>query len=235
MRKILMAASAALLASTMGVFAQESGGGTAEPEIKKMEEGAAGSASGGVQADVDASGTASTTKQPDAAAGATGEAQVDTEAGGQATTEKQPRLQGDATGEAQIETNASGEATTQKQPDANAETQADTSASGEATKQDDTAAGANTSGETTASINLTAEQQTEVRTVFQEVQVEPANIDIEVNIGTVAPETVVLHPLPARIIEIVPAYRTYKYFVLADGTIVIVVPETRKVVYVITA
>jgi hypothetical protein len=33
----------------------------------------------------------------------------------------------------------------------------------------------------------------------------------------------------------VPAYRTYKYFVLADGTIVIVVPDTRKVVYVITA
>ena len=47
--------------------------------------------------------------------------------------------------------------------------------------------------------------------------------------------TVVLHPLPPRIIEIVPAYASYQYFVLADGTILIVDPGTFNVVYVIPA
>jgi hypothetical protein len=45
---------------------------------------------------------------------------------------------------------------------------------------------------------------------------------------------VVLHPVPADIVEIVPAFRHYRYFLLADGEIVIVDPATFVVVYVLT-
>jgi hypothetical protein len=59
------------------------------------------------------------------------------------------------------------------------------------------------------------------------------DIDIDVNVGVVVPRTVTLRPLPPRVIEIVPAYRGYEYFVLADGRIVIVEPGTYKVVYIL--
>jgi hypothetical protein len=89
------------------------------------------------------------------------------------------------------------------------------------------------STETTGSIDISAEQKTEITQVFREVKVEPVDIDIDVNVGVVVPRTVTLRPLPPRIIEIVPAYRSYEYFVLADGRIVIVEPSTFKVVYIL--
>ncbi|WJR68162.1 DUF1236 domain-containing protein [Neorhizobium sp. CSC1952] len=90
------------------------------------------------------------------------------------------------------------------------------------------------SGETTGSINISTEQQTEIRSVFVENRVEPVDIDVDVSVGTAVPTTVELHPLPPRIVEIVPAYRGYEYFVLADGRIIIVEPSTHEVVYVLT-
>jgi hypothetical protein len=65
------------------------------------------------------------------------------------------------------------------------------------------------------------------------VKAEPVDIDIDVNVGVVVPRTVTLQALPPRVIEIVPAYRGYEYFVLADGRIVIVEPATFKVVYIL--
>jgi hypothetical protein len=92
-----------------------------------------------------------------------------------------------------------------------------------------------TSNETTASIDISTEQRTEIRNVIVESDVKPVDVDIEVNVGTVIPRTVELRPLPPRIIEIVPAYRSYQYFLLADGRIVIVEPGSLKIIYVITA
>ncbi|OHV79430.1 hypothetical protein LCM4573_25300 [Rhizobium sp. LCM 4573] len=66
-----------------------------------------------------------------------------------------------------------------------------------------------------------------------ESDVEPATVDFDINVGVAVPETVTLHPLPPRIIELVPAYRNYVYFILADGRIVIVEPSSHKVVYII--
>jgi hypothetical protein len=48
------------------------------------------------------------------------------------------------------------------------------------------------------------------------------------------PAAVELHPLPARIIKIVPEYRGYEFFLLPDGRIVIVEPDTLKVVLIIS-
>jgi hypothetical protein len=89
------------------------------------------------------------------------------------------------------------------------------------------------STETTGSIDINTEQRTEITQVFREVKSEPVDIDVDVSVGVTVPRTVTLQPLPPRVIEIVPAYRGYEYFVLADGRIVIVEPGTLKVVYIL--
>lgn len=94
---------------------------------------------------------------------------------------------------------------------------------------------AGVSDETTASIDLSDKQRSEFRQIIVESDVEPVNIDFEVSLGATVPTSVTLHPLPPRIVEIVPAYQSYQYFVLADGQIVIVEPATLEVVYVIRA
>ncbi|WP_105441063.1 DUF1236 domain-containing protein [Neorhizobium sp. T25_13] len=89
------------------------------------------------------------------------------------------------------------------------------------------------SSETTGSINISAEQKTEVRNILVQNKVEPVDVDINVDVGVAVPTTVELHPLPPRIVEIVPAYRGYQYFVLADGRIIIVDPSSHEIVYIL--
>jgi len=91
------------------------------------------------------------------------------------------------------------------------------------------------SGETTAAINITDEQKTEIRNVIVESDAEPVDVDIDVSVGVSVPDSVELHPLPARIVQIVPEYEGYMYFVLADGRIVIVDPDSHDIVYIIVA
>ena len=50
-------------------------------------------------------------------------------------------------------------------------------------------------------------------------------MNFEMNVGTRIPQTVELHPLPPRIVKIVPRYEGYRYFLLADGRIIIVDPD----------
>lgn len=91
------------------------------------------------------------------------------------------------------------------------------------------------SAETTASIDITNEQQVEIRSVIEEADVEPVSVDFDINVGVAVPQTVELRPLPPRIIEVVPEYEGYQYFLLADGRIIIVEPATMEVVYIIVA
>jgi hypothetical protein len=84
-------------------------------------------------------------------------------------------------------------------------------------------------------VEVTQEQRTVVRQTIVEQSVEPVDVDFEVNIGATIPQTVVLHPLPPRIIEIVPVFAGYSFFILADGTIVIVDPGAWRIVYIISA
>ncbi|UCI06416.1 DUF1236 domain-containing protein [Mesorhizobium sp. B1-1-8] len=89
----------------------------------------------------------------------------------------------------------------------------------------------------TASINnVTVEQKTQVTQIIRETRVEPVtNVDFDISVGIEVPRHKVrLHRLPARIVKIVPAYENYEYFVLADGRIVIVDPDTYKIVLVLT-
>ncbi|UDF32149.1 UNVERIFIED_ORG: DUF1236 domain-containing protein (plasmid) [Roseateles sp. XES5] len=149
------------------------------------------------------------------------------------TTGKSNRQTTAEGGSGQAEENDATSGSAQSNTEGQTETQstAGASTSGEA---DETTASA-PSNETTASIDVTTEQRTEIHNVIVESDAKPVDIDIDVNIGTIVPRTVELRPLPPRIIEIVPAYRTYKYILLADGRILIIEPASLKIVYVITA
>jgi Protein of unknown function (DUF1236) len=148
---------------------------------------------------------------------------------GQATSTEKPKQQmGQAATSEQPKTS---EATTTTKPkqQTGAATQQQTG-QGSST----TAATAGTSNETTASINVTDQQRTEIKQVITETKVEPAQVDFDVNVGVAIPKKVHLYKLPPRIVKLVPSYEGYEYFVLADGRIVIVEPDTMKVVYILT-
>ena len=147
-------------------------------------------------------------------------AQTEGEASGQVQTEGQS---GSATGTAQGEVKPDGSAS------GTAEGQAQT---GE-TDSDAASSEQQPSTETTGSIDINTEQKTEITQVFRDSDTEPVDVDFDIDVGVAVPSTVVLHPLPPRVIEIVPAYRGYEYFVLADGRIIIVEPGTLTIVYIL--
>ena len=83
---------------------------------------------------------------------------------------------------------------------------------------------------------VTVEQKTEIKQVVQEVDVDPIpvdRIDFELDVGVAVPRTIEVRPLPPQIVRIVPEYEDYLYFVLADGRIVIVEPDTLEIVVII--
>ncbi|TPN42882.1 DUF1236 domain-containing protein, partial [Mesorhizobium sp. B1-1-7] len=131
-------------------------------------------------------------------------------------------------------------ATTDQQAQGKAKVQTDEQAQGSAGTTTDQQAQGKTSTQdktSTASINnVTVEQKTQITQVIKETKVEPvANVDFDVSVGVEVPRHKVrLHRLPARIVKIVPAYESYEYFVLADGRIVIVDPDTYKIVLILT-
>ena len=90
----------------------------------------------------------------------------------------------------------------------------------------------------TASINnVTVEQKTQITQIIHETHVRPvASVDFDISVGVEVPRHKIrLHRLPARIVKIVPAYESYEYFVLADGRIVIVDPDTYEIVAILEA
>jgi len=94
---------------------------------------------------------------------------------------------------------------------------------------------ATTEGGASVNVELSAEQQTEFRSVITEVDVEPvAEVDFDISVGTVVPDTITLTPVPARIVEIVPEYEGYLFFLLPDGRIVIVEPSSLEIVLIIS-
>ncbi|MBZ9799004.1 DUF1236 domain-containing protein [Mesorhizobium sp. ES1-4] len=154
--------------------------------------------------------------------------QTDQQAQGKAGTKTDQQAQ-DKT-KIQTDQQAQGKAGTKTDQQAQDKTkiQTDQQAQGKNSTQDKTS---------TASINnVTVEQKTKITQVIRETKVEPvANVDFDVSVGIEVPRHKIrLHRLPARIVKIVPAYEAYDYFVLADGRIVIVDPDTYKIVLILT-
>ncbi|MEI9410584.1 DUF1236 domain-containing protein [Mesorhizobium salmacidum] len=213
----------------------------------KMKERAQGTKS---QTDQQAQGKAKvkTDEQAQGKAGAT----TDQQAQGKAKVQTDQQAQGkagtktdqQAQDKTKVQTNqqAQGKAgtTTDQQAQDKTKVQTDQQAQGKAgTTTDQQAQGkASTQDKTsTASINnVTVEQKTQITQVIRETKVEPvASVDFDVSVGIEVPRHKIrLHRLPARIVKLVPAYESYEYFVLADGRIVIVDPDTYKIVLILT-
>jgi hypothetical protein len=83
-------------------------------------------------------------------------------------------------------------------------------------------------------VQLTEEKRTNIhQTILRERNVNRAsNVNFSINVGTRVPRSVRLEVLPAAVIQIVPEYRSYRYFVV-DDQICIVEPSTYAIVEVI--
>jgi hypothetical protein len=95
----------------------------------------------------------------------------------------------------------------------------------------------NTAQSSSTNVNVSANLNDNQRTRFSEsitrLNVKPVNnVNFSLSVGTVVPRDVQFQPLPADVVEIVPQYRGYDFFVVRED-IVIVEPSTYKIVDVL--
>jgi hypothetical protein len=86
-----------------------------------------------------------------------------------------------------------------------------------------------------ANVKLTQEQRTTIRTTVLKGSNAPRvkNVNFSLNVGTVVPRTGVrLVAVPSTLVEIHPAWRGYMYFIVGER-IVIVEPDSHKIVAVL--
>ena len=83
-------------------------------------------------------------------------------------------------------------------------------------------------------VKLTVEQRTTIRQTVLQGSNAPrvSNVNFNVRVGTVVPRTVTLVAVPAPLIEIYPAWRSYVYFIVGEQ-IIIVEPSSHKIVAVL--
>ncbi|CAH2405329.1 DUF1236 domain-containing protein [Mesorhizobium escarrei] len=181
-----------------------------------------------MQTDEQAQGKAGVTteQQTQGEAGTTTEQQAQDKA--KVQTEQQTQGAAGATTEQHAQDKAKVQTEQQTQGEAGATTEQQTQGTTSTQPQDKT--------ETGAISNVTVEQKTEITQILKHEKVEPvADVDFDISVGVEVPrQKIRLRPLPPRIVEIVPAYEEYQYFVLADGRIVIVDPGTLKIVLILT-
>jgi hypothetical protein len=84
-----------------------------------------------------------------------------------------------------------------------------------------------------ASVNINEQQRTRVTESISRLNVQPVtNVNFSLSVGTAVPRDVRLQTLPAEVVNVVPQYRGYSFFVVRDE-IVIVEPSTYKIVTVL--
>ena len=94
--------------------------------------------------------------------------------------------------------------------------------------QSNTAQSSSSNVSVSASLNQT--RRTRVSESIARLNVAPINnVNFSLSVGTVVPRDVRFQPLPADVMEILPQYRGYNFFVVRDD-IVIVDPSTYKIV-----
>ena len=103
------------------------------------------------------------------------------------------------------------------------------------TEPKDKAKTAEPKGGTGQRVQLSEQQRTNVgQTLTREKQLNRVtNVNFSINVGTRIPRSVRLVAVPASVIAIVPAYRSYRYFAVEDR-ICIVDPATYEIVEVIS-
>jgi hypothetical protein len=88
----------------------------------------------------------------------------------------------------------------------------------------------------TGKAEITAKDRTVIREkiVTKNVtKVDRSSLNINIAVGVSVPSTLHLVALPSDVIEFAPHYRGYLYFVLDDGTIVVVDPNTHEIIALI--
>jgi hypothetical protein len=81
-----------------------------------------------------------------------------------------------------------------------------------------------------AQVNINDQQRTRISQSIAKLDVKPmTNVNFSIAVGTAVPRDMHLATLPADVVEIVPQYRGYSFFVVKDE-IVIVEPSTYKIV-----
>ena len=84
-----------------------------------------------------------------------------------------------------------------------------------------------------ASVNINDQQRTRVTQSISRLNVQPlTNVNFSLSVGTAVPRDLRLVTLPADVVEVVPQYRGYSFFVVRDE-IVIVEPSTYRIVTVL--
>jgi hypothetical protein len=84
-----------------------------------------------------------------------------------------------------------------------------------------------------ASININDQQRTRVTESITRLNVQPINnVNFSLTVGTAVPRDIRLQTLPSDVVEVVPQYRGYSFFVVRDE-IVIVEPSTYQIVTVL--
>jgi hypothetical protein len=92
-----------------------------------------------------------------------------------------------------------------------------------------------TVGQAGAGAKLSGEQRTKITTVIRNQHVAPVtNVNFSISVGTRVPRDVSFHPLPEEIVTIYPDWRGYE-FILVNGQIVVIDPQSFEIVAVLDA
>jgi Protein of unknown function (DUF1236) len=92
-----------------------------------------------------------------------------------------------------------------------------------------------TVGQAGAGAKLTGEQRTKITTVIRNQHIAPVtNVNFSISVGTRVPRDVEFHPLPTEIVTIYPDWRGYE-FILVNGQIIVVDPQSFEIVAVLDA
>ena len=138
----------------------------------------------------------------------------------------------------QAQTNTATPATGQpQQPPASSQAQqapasgnANTAAQQPASQPSTATNSAQSSTNVNASVNINDQQRTRVAESITRLNVQPlTNVNFSLTVGTAVPRDIRLQALPADVVEVVPQYRGYSFFVVRDE-IVIVDPSTYQIV-----
>ena len=84
-----------------------------------------------------------------------------------------------------------------------------------------------------ATKEIKPEQKTVIKQTFVRENIRPQHLNVQVRVGVAVPRTVVLYALPPTLIEIYPSYRSYKFVLADDDTILVIDPVTWEIVDVI--
>lgn len=81
--------------------------------------------------------------------------------------------------------------------------------------------------------SLKVEQKTVIKQTIVQQNIKPAKIDVQVRVGVAVPRTTVLYAPPPAIIEVYPAYRSYRMVLVDSDTILIIDPNDWTIVDII--